>query len=428
VTAAATLPPARPPAFAALQHRGYRGFVIGSAVAMMADNTEHVISYWVLYRKFHSPALGAFAVIAHWVPFLLLSGFAGALADRYNPRRIIQLGMLLFMGVSVGWGLLFLAGTVALWQAWLLLALHGVAGVLWTPTAQLLVHDIVGAEHLQSAVRLNASGRYLGTLAGPVAGNLLMIVLGPAYGMLANALVYLPLLLWLNQRRYTPHVRPAHHGPAQAESGWGSVVATLRGVAHNRQIIAMTLLAGTASLFIGNAYQALMPGFAEDLGLRSAGTSYAALLGADAAGAIAAVLLLEGRSLLPATPASAFWLGACWCLAIGGFALAPGYVLSLPLLFAAGFLELSFGAMAQTIVQLQAPPARRGHIIGLFAMASLGLRAFSGLSVGLGATIVGIHDSLALSAAALLACIALIAAWYRRAPRGGRRAAGPCLP
>ena len=150
---------ARQPAFAALQHRGYRGFVLGNAVAMMADNTEHVISYWVLHQKFHSPALGAFAVISHWVPFLLLAGYAGALADRYNPRRMIQFGMMLFMAVSVGWGLLFLSGSLHIWQAWVLLTLHGIAGVLWTPPSQVLIHDIVGPEHLQSAVRLSAQCR-----------------------------------------------------------------------------------------------------------------------------------------------------------------------------------------------------------------------------------------------------------------------------
>ena len=62
--------PARAPSFAALRHRGYRGYVIAATLAMMADNIEHVITYWVLHQKFHSPALGAFAVISHWVPFL----------------------------------------------------------------------------------------------------------------------------------------------------------------------------------------------------------------------------------------------------------------------------------------------------------------------------------------------------------------------
>jgi MFS family permease len=414
VTAAAHSAPARAPAFAALAHPGYRGFVLGNAIAMMADNTEHVISYWVLYRKFHSPALGAFAVISHWVPFLLFSGFAGALADRYDPRRIIQVGMGLFMAVSIGWGLLFLGGQVSLWQCWLLLALHGVAGVLWTPTAQVLVYDIVGPEHLQSAVRLNASGRYLGTLLGPVAGNALMLVLGPAYGMLANALVYLPLVLWLRRRRYPE--RPATTAPTvrtRAPVGVRDLLAAFREIAGNRKLAAMTLLAGAASLFVGTAYQAQMPAFAEGLGLRSAGASYAALLGADAAGAITAALLLEGGGLLRATPGRALGLASLWCLAIGGFALVHGYAASLPLLFAAGFFELTFGAMAQTLVQLNAPPAHRGRVIGLYVTASLGLRAFSGIFVGLGATLLGVHAALALSAAALLLGVGAIAWWYR---------------
>lgn len=40
---------------------------------MMADNIEHVISYWVVFQKFHSPALAGFAVLSHWLPFLLFS-------------------------------------------------------------------------------------------------------------------------------------------------------------------------------------------------------------------------------------------------------------------------------------------------------------------------------------------------------------------
>ena len=51
--------------FASLRHSGYRVFVAGSATAMLADSIEHVISYWVVFQKFHSPALGGFAVVSH---------------------------------------------------------------------------------------------------------------------------------------------------------------------------------------------------------------------------------------------------------------------------------------------------------------------------------------------------------------------------
>jgi hypothetical protein len=66
------------------------------------------------------------------------------------------------------------------------------------------------------------------------------------------------------------------------------------------------------------------------------------------------------------------------------------------------FLELSFNAMAQSLVQINAPADMRGRVIGLFNMASLGLRAFSGISVGLLRSLIGIHWSLALSALATM--------------------------
>jgi hypothetical protein len=59
--------------------------------------------------------------------------------------------------------------------------------------------------------------------------------------------------------------------------------------------------------------------------------------------------------------------------------------------------------MAQTLVQIDAPPDKRGRVIGLFNMASLGLRAFSGISVGLVGSLIGVHWSLTLSALATLA-------------------------
>ena len=64
--------------------------------------------------------------------------------------------------------------------------------------------------------------------------------------------------------------------------------------------------------------------------------------------------------------------------------------------------------MAQTLVQLNAPADSRGRVIGLYAMAALGLRAFAGITVGLGGTLVGIHWSLALSALALLIITAIV--------------------
>ena len=64
--------------FAALRIPGYQAHFSTYLIAMMADNIEHVISYWMVFQKFHSPALGDFAVLSHWLPFLLFSVPAGA--------------------------------------------------------------------------------------------------------------------------------------------------------------------------------------------------------------------------------------------------------------------------------------------------------------------------------------------------------------
>jgi MFS family permease len=387
----------------------FRAYFFGAASAMMADSIEHVISYWIMFEKFRSPALAGFAVISHWVPFLAFSLWSGALADRLDPRRIIQAGMVLFMAVSVGWGVLFLADALQMWHAAVLLVFHGLAGVLWSPAAQVFIHDIVEEKDLYSAIRLTATARWLGLLFGPAVGGAILLLLGPAWGILCNALIYLPFIVWLWHAPY----RRKHVGEEKRVRAIADVVATWKAVASNRVILSMTVLVGGASLIVGNAYQAQMPEFAHDLGHGEGGITYSALLAADAAGALIAGLVLEGRGLLPPNPRTALSLALAWCLAIGGFAAARSYPLALALLFCAGFLELAFFAMAQTLVQLNAPAAVRGRVIGLFAMSALGLRAFSGVTVGLGGSVVGIHWSLALSAATLLALTATMILFTR---------------
>jgi MFS family permease len=378
---------------------------------MMADSIEHVISYWVIFKKFQSPALGGFAIIAHWLPFLTLSVHAGALADRFDPRRIIQLGMLLFMSVSIAWGVLFITDTLQMWHACVLLLLHGIAGVLWSPPSQLLLHDIVEPHQLQSAVRLNATSRQLGLLLGPGIGSVILWVLGPANGILFNALLYLPTIWWLWRAPYGPRFRKGQAAPVRPIRGLEDIVSTVREVGQHRVIASMTMLAGAASLLIGNAYGAQMPGFAADLGRGAADFAYGMLLAADAAGALTAGIVLEGRGLLRPEPRTALWLAMLWCCMLIGFALTPVYELALLLLFVAGFVELSFNSMAQTLVQLHAPAAIRGRVIGVYSMSALGLRSVSGFTVGIVGSWLGIHWSLAVSAAILLGALGLLLAF-----------------
>ena len=397
----ATAEPQKKLAFAALHHKDFRSYFWTTALAMMADSIEHVISYWLLYQKFHSPVLAGFAVLSHWTPFLLFAVYFGAMADRYDCRKVIQVAQIMYMSVSAAWAFLFWTDTIELWHACVLLVIHGMAGVLWGPGSQLLIHDIVGREQLQSAIRLNSTSRQLGILFGPAVGGGLMLIFSPAVGLVVNTLIYLPLTIWLLTVPYTGHSR-AGAAPARRAIGWGDAIQVFREVASNRPIVTMVILGACVSFFVGTAFQATMPEFAHDLGTEEAGFAYSALLGANAAGAVVGGFLLEGRAWLPPSVKTAFISAILWCVAIASFALSGNYYMSLILLFCAGLLNLTFASMAQTIVQLRSPAALRGRVIGLYSMASMGFKAFSGLTVGVVGGLIGVHWSLALSAMVLM--------------------------
>jgi MFS family permease len=199
--------PGQPARFAALRSPACRAYLGGGALAMMADNIEHVITYWVIWQKFHSPALTGFEVISHWLPFLLLSPYFGALADRHDCRKLIQGSQSLFMVVSLTWGIVFATGTLTVWDACILLILHGMAGAMWAPPEQLLLEDFVGSADLPSAIRLNSTARSLGVLFGPVVGSALLLGLGPVHGIWVNIAFYLPLTLVAARAKFTGHTR-----------------------------------------------------------------------------------------------------------------------------------------------------------------------------------------------------------------------------
>ncbi|MFK4089997.1 MFS transporter [Kribbella sp. NPDC020789] len=411
----------RIPRFAGLRNRDARPYLFGTGLAMMGDNIEHVITYWVLWREFHSPALAGFQVISHWLPFLLFSVLSGSLADRYDCRRIIQSAQALFMVVSLCWGVLFLTGTLQIWHACVLLVLHGCAGALWGPAEQLMLHDFVGREDLPSAVRLNATFRSLGVLCGPVVGSLFLLVLGPTGGIFANIAIYLPLTLFLFRTRFTGHLR--EEVVARPRLGPIAALRAARGASIGPTVGGMIVLAGLGSFFVGASIQTAMPEFAESLGAGSAGLTYGALLFAAGFGGVVGGLVIEATGWLRPTVRTAVAGTMLYGVSIVVFALTSSYVLALIVLMISGVANFVSMSVSQTVVQLEAPSADRGRIVGLYNTSSGGLRIGSGLTVGLTGAAIGIKWSLALSAA-VLTLAALATGAYATRPRRTRSKVG----
>jgi MFS family permease len=407
---APALPAPAPLRFGALHHRDYRRYIAVTLVGLIAENVEHVISYFVIFQAFHSPTLGGFAVISHWVPYLLFSVYSGALADRFDCRKLILVSQGLFMLASLSWGVLFLTGALRTWHAGAMLLIHGVAGVLYGPAGQLIVHDIVGTSQLYSAIRLNATARYLATLLGPAVGGGLMLALGPGWGLVANLALYVPLCLYLLLMPYTGHSREGAAAARAARLGLGDVWRVFMEARAEPRIITMVVLAGVTSFFVGNAFQVQMPQYAHDLGADDHGAWYSALLAANAAGGLLGVILLESTAV--ARPGVRFVIGcaAAWAVTMALFAMAGSYRLALSLLILAGLFNVAYTSMAQTLVQVLAPPRLRGRIVGLFNTAMMGLRAGSGVTIGVLGAAIDVHRSLAINAVVVaLIALALLA-------------------
>jgi Transmembrane secretion effector len=416
--------PASAPRFAALRIPAYRRYFALNLMSMAADNIEHVISYWVMFQAFHSPALGGFAVISHWVPFLLFSLHAGALADRHDCRKLIQISQSLFMLASVAWGVLFLTGTLRMWHAVVILLIHGAAGVIGAPASQLIIHDMVRREELPSAIRLSASSRYLAILVGPAIGGGILLLLGPAWGLLTNAAIYLPFTIFLTRTPYTGHAQHGASGQPGRRFGFLDALHVFAQARADRRLMTMIVLAGATSFFVGNAFQAQMPEYAHHLGTDEAGARYSLLLAGNAAGAILGVLLLEATNMVRPSVRAAIVCAGLWAVAIGLFPMAQGYAAAVGLLVLAGVFNITFSSMAQTLVQTLAPARLRGSIVGLFNTAILGLRAGSGVTVGVLGALIDVRRSLELSAlVVLLIAIALFARDVRTAAEPGSGAA-----
>jgi MFS family permease len=102
-------------------------------------------------------------------------------------------------------------------------------------------------------------------------------------------------------------------------------------------------------------------------------------------------------------------MAIAWAISILVFAVTTSYLVAVIALFAAGLLALGYGALAQTLVQLEAPEERRGRVVGLFSMSQNGLRVGSGVTIGLLGAALGIHASLAWSAGITIAvCLVLL--------------------
>jgi MFS family permease len=130
-------------------------------------------------------------------------------------------------------------------------------------------------------------------------------------------------------------------------------------------------------------------------------------------------LLLEGTGWIRLSVRAALWSTLVYGASTVFFAVSHDYLVAAPLLVIGGIANLAALSITQTVVQLRAPREKRGQVIGLYSTGANGMRIGSGFTVGLFGVVVGLRPALALSAAALCACVLLLAVYLAVVARRG---------
>lgn len=365
---------------------------LGSAGGM---SVQQVATGWMVLEMTDSAlAVGAVGA-ARLAPFLVLGMLAGALADRFDRRRML----LVISGASVVYALaiaLLAAGGVAeLWHVVALTLAFGVARAFEPPARQALVYDLVGSEQALRGIAVNAMALPIMGILGGVLGGALIPVAGVQGSFLLMAACYGASMFFLLPMGYR---QGSGDGKPRA-SFWSTMSSGLRLLRRNEVVLTLVLLSVAAEVF-AFSHATLVPVFARDV-LHAGPVGLGLLMAARAAGTLVATIALA--ALTAYRDKLGLLLGAfgLFGLFLVLFSLSRSFGLSLVLMVGVGGAATAFDLLQQTIMQLSVPEEERGRAMGYW-VASLGFGPVGHLEVGALAGLLGAPLSMGLHGVVIL--------------------------
>ncbi|MBP2340536.1 MFS family permease [Saccharothrix coeruleofusca] len=370
-------PPRRTGTFASLKVRNYRLYAGGQVVSLVGLWMQRVAQDWlVLELSDGSPVALGVAAALQFAPTLLLSLWAGVLADRLDKRRLL---LVLETGLglcALALGLLDVTGVVQLWHVYLLCLLLGGVSAVETPVRQSFVVEMVGRDQLTNAVALNSMTFNLARMVGPAVAGVMITVVGTGWVFLVNAVSFLGVLAGL----LLMDVGALHRGePVPRRKG--QLREGLRYVRKRVDLVVLLCLVFFISTFGLNFYVTLavlarntFGGDADAYGLLSTMLAVGTLAGAT----------LAARRSARGKPRPRLLIGGA--LVFGVLEVVSGLMPSLWVvglsLIPLGIAMMTFTTTANATVQLAVAPAMRGRVMGLYMLVFLGGNPVGGPVMG----------------------------------------------
>lgn len=394
---------ARGPRFGALAYRNFRLFFFGQGVSLIGTWMQNVAQGWLVLELTNSPFYVGLVAALGSLGVLLLTIYAGVIADRTNKHRLVIATQALSMIPAFALAALVWTKTVTVWEVAALTAFLGVVNAFDIPARQAFIVELVEKEDLMNAIALNSSAFNAARVIGPAVAGALIGALGVGACFFSNGVSYLAVIAGLLAMRLPPYA-PAPR-TASLWAGLREVLAFMRG---ERRVAAVVVLMGLLSIF-GFPYLVMMPVFARDV-LHRGAAGYGVMMTSVGVGALIGALgvaLLDRR--IPKGP-TLIAAGVSFGALLVGFALSRSYLLSVTLLALTGGAMIVNNALANTTIQTIVPDALRGRVMGLYAFVFVGLAPVGAFTVGTLAERIGTPAAVAAGGAASAVAV-LLAGW-----------------
>jgi MFS family permease len=358
------------------------------------------ISVYVLQLT-GSPSMVALVTVARLAPMFLCGLPIGALADRYERKTLLLVGLVVLTLTSGVLGVLALSGQIALWQIATGAFLNGVFFAGDYPVRRIMSGEIAGADRLRQSMALESATSNATRMLGPAIGGLLLETIGLQGAYFLGAALYLVsvvLLLRVNYRSTRFDGQPRNILGALRE-GWGFMRA--------RRAIVGTLAITVVVNFWGFAYITMVPVIGERvLGLSA--FPIGMLMSIEGLGALAGALLV-GPLCKPHAYTRIYLVSSfAFLLGVLAFALSDWFPLSLALNLICGVSLAGFSVMQATIMFLAARPEMRSRVMGVLTVA-IGAGPFGMLHLGWLADWIGAAAAMQVMALEGLIALALTA-------------------
>jgi MFS family permease len=364
--------------FQSLQIRNYRLFATGQLISLIFGWVQITAQDWLVLQISHNSGTALGVVTAfQFTPILLLSLYAGKLADRFDKRTLLLIVNCAWLVLASAMGVLVTAGHVQLWQVFFFAALWGTVSAVETPVRQSFVSELAPMELLPNALALSAATFNTARIIGPAIGGVAIAVLGTGPAFLINAVSYCGPLVMLSLMRVSELHRDA--GQVRRAADETRVRDGLRYVFGRLDLMLPMALMLVIGMLAFN-YQLTIPLLARTR-FHVGAASFGLLTTALAVGALGGALAGTARRSRPSV-----WLMLGAALGFGATTLlvgfGPSYLATALLLVPAGFFMIFYAQASNQRVQLGADAAMRGRVMALYIMIFMGTNPVGAPFVG----------------------------------------------